>query len=164
MSVTLKPAPSIRIVSWNPIYAPYFKSLNEAWINEYFTMEEPDRKMLEEPDDYIISRGGAIVIALQKDRPVGVCALVPWHGKKEEFDFELAKMAVAPEVRGEGVGESLGREILRIAREKGAGRIYLETNTVLAPALRLYKRLGFREITGCETPYSRCNTQMEYVF
>lgn len=52
--------------------------------------------MLDDPEGYIIGRGGAIVVALQKDRPVGVCALVPWHGKDAAYDYELAKMAVAP--------------------------------------------------------------------
>ncbi len=154
---------SIRIVDYKPMYRPYFKSLNEAWIKEFFTLEEPDRKMLEDPEGYIINRGGAIVIALERDSPVGVCALVPWHGDKSEFDFELAKMAVKPSARGKGVGELLGKAVLNKAREKGAKRIYLETNTVLDAALRLYKRLGFKRIEGVNTPYSRCNTQMEYL-
>ncbi len=164
MQTALNRPTSVRIVTWKPMYAPYFKSLNEAWITQYFSMEEPDRKMLEDPEGYIIGRGGAIAVALDKDRPVGVCALVPWHGPEGEFDYELAKMAVSPEARGNGVGEMLGREILDIARRKGAKRIYLETNTILAAAQRLYKRLGFRQITNQETPYTRCNMQMEYVF
>ena len=155
---------SIRIVDYKPMYRPYFKSLNEAWINEFFTMEEPDRKMLDDPEGHIINQGGSILIALQKDSPVGVCALVPWHGESSEFDFELAKMAVDPRARGRGVGELLGSAILKKAREKGAKRIYLETNTILDTALRLYHRLGFKPIEQVDSPYSRCNTQMEYVF
>ena len=149
-------------MDYQPVHAPFFKSLNEAWINQFFTMEEPDRKMLNDPDGYILNRGGAIKVALENDTPVGVCALVPWHGPDTEFDFELAKMAVDPGVRGRGVGESLGKAVLQAAKDKGARRIYLETNTILDSALRLYKRLGFTEITGCDTPYARCNTQMEY--
>lgn len=138
--------------------------MNEEWILKHFTLEAPDRDMLEDPEGYILDRGGAILVALEDDRAIGVCALVPWHGTDSLFDYELAKMAVAPEARGKGVGEALGRAILVVAQNKGATRIYLETNSILVSALRLYKRLGFVEIQGITTPYSRCNTQMEYNF
>jgi GNAT superfamily N-acetyltransferase len=154
---------TIRIVDFESKYHKHFKTLNEAWINEFFTIEEPDREMLNDPQGYILARGGVIKVALEGDQVVGVCALVPWHGDQTLFDYELAKMAVSPVARGRGIGESLGRAILQAAQDKGARRIYLETNSILASALRLYKRMGFQEITGCETPYTRCNTQMEYV-
>ena len=49
------------------------------------------------------------------------------------------------------------------AREMGASQIWLETNTSLEAALALYRKSGFRELTGDEltpTPYDRCNCQM----
>lgn len=47
------------------------------------------------------------------------------------------------------------------AREQGAARVTLLSNTVLAPAIALYRKFGFVQ-TGAEHPdYRRCNIQME---
>jgi hypothetical protein len=41
-----------------------------------------------------------------------------------------------------------------------ADRVYLESNTILEPAIRLYRKLGFDEFVGEPSPYARCNIQM----
>ncbi|WP_432713489.1 GNAT family N-acetyltransferase, partial [Pedobacter sp.] len=78
-----------------------------------------------------------------------------------EYDFELAKMAVSPKAQGKHIGWILGQAIVAAAKEKGAKKLYLESNTALQPAINLYKKLGFTTITGRSTPYERCNIQME---
>ena len=55
----------------------------------------------------------------------------------------------------------LGEAIKKTAKELGASKIYLESNTSLAPAINLYYKLGFQKITGRPTPYQRANIQME---
>jgi GNAT superfamily N-acetyltransferase len=75
--------------------------------------------------------------------------------------YELAKMAVDEPARGKGIGWRLGRAVLARARELGAKRVYLESNTILEPAIKLYRQLGFRTIQGGASPYDRCNIQME---
>lgn len=146
------------IQHYEPKYQVAFKELNEAWIKTYFKLEDEDRKVLEHPQEAIIDKGGAIVVAVLEGEPVGVCALVPMDDPR--YDFELAKMAVAPTVQGRGIGRKLAYEILDEARRKGATRIYLESNTVLGPAIKLYRSLGFTEITDHQSPYQRCNIQM----
>ena len=49
-----------------------FRTLNEEWITDYFRMEEADYKALDHPKEYILDKGGAILVALYKDEPVGV--------------------------------------------------------------------------------------------
>lgn len=148
---------SIQIVPYKKSYHPAFRSLNEEWISKYFRMEETDYKALDHPDRYILKKGGFILVALYKDEPVGVCALIPMKG---EFDFELAKMAVSPKAQGKGIGWLLGKAAIEKARQQGASRIYLESNTILEPAIRLYEKLGFKKVEGHPTPYERCNIQM----
>ena len=46
------------------------------------TIEESDRKMLNDPKGYILDRGGAILIALLDGEPVGTCALIKVKRKK----------------------------------------------------------------------------------
>ena len=43
----------------------------------------------------------------------------------------------------------------------GATRVYLESNTILEPAINLYRKLGFKSVEGGASPYGRCNIQME---
>ncbi|NKI32749.1 GNAT family N-acetyltransferase [Croceivirga thetidis] len=148
----------IQIVDFKDSYSAAFKTINQEWIEQYFEMEEMDRKALEHPKEYILDKGGHIVVALLDDEPVGVCALIKMN--HPEFDFELAKMGVSPKAQGMGVGYKLGKSIIEKAQNIGAKTIYLESNTILKPAINLYRKLGFTEIKGIETPYQRCDIQM----
>ena len=147
----------IQLVNFDAKYAQVFHDLNFEWIEKYFTLEESDRVMLDAPQKTILDRGGYIVIALYQDEPVGTCALI----KHDDERFELAKMAVSDDAKGKSIGFLMGRDIIQKARELGAERIFLESNTRLVPALNLYKKLGFARVVSEPSPYSRCNIQME---
>ncbi len=149
----------ISIVPYQPSYQLAFKQLNEQWISTYFTMEEADYQSLDHPQTYIIDKGGYIFMALYKKEPVGTCALIKMD--HPEYDFELAKMAVSPKVQGKRIGFKLGQVVIQQARSIGANKLYLESNKILTPALRLYKKLGFTDVIGQPSPYARCNVQME---
>lgn len=152
---------NITIVDFEPKYLDAFVNLNTEWISEYFKMEESDRKALHNAEEYILNNGGHILVALYKDEPVGVCALIKYPDP--EFDFELAKMAVSPKAQGKNIGGLLGTAIIDKAKSLGAKKLYLESNTVLKPAINLYHKLGFVKIPERPTPYERCNIQMELV-
>ncbi len=83
--------------------------------------------------------------------------------QNEKYDYELAKMAVSPKAHGKGIGYLLGKAIIEEAISLGASTLYLESNTILRPAISLYEKLGFRKIAGHHTPYKRCNIQMELI-
>ncbi len=152
-------AEKVKIVSFDPKYQAFFKRINENWINTHFVMEENDRNSLENPKEYILDKGGDILVALCDGEPVGVCALIKMNDP--EYDYELAKMAVSPKAKGKGIGWLLGKAIEDRARILGAKKIYLESNTILKPAINLYHKLGFKKVVGHTTPYKRCNIQME---
>jgi GNAT superfamily N-acetyltransferase/DNA-binding MarR family transcriptional regulator len=149
----------VQIVDYTPRYQSAFRSLNEEWISTYFKMEEADYKALDHPKKYILDKGGYIFIALYEGEPVGTCALI----KMDEETFELAKMAVSPKAQGKSIGFLLGQFAIEKAKQLGASKIYLESNTKLKPAINLYYKLGFQKITGRPSPYERCNIQMELV-
>ena len=152
---------NIRIVDYSPVYKKAFKDLNEEWIRQYFKMEEADYKSLDHPEENIINKGGYIKIALLNDEPVGVCALMTCE--HPVYQFELAKMAVSPKAHGMGIGSQLGQAIIEQAKESGAEKIFLESNTILTPAINLYKKLGFVKVEGYKSPYERSNIQMELI-
>lgn len=147
----------INIVDYAPKYQAAFKALNVEWISKYWELEEPDFNALNDPEGYILNKSGTILIALYKGEPVGSCALI----KMDESNFELAKMAVSPKVQGKGIGLLLGKATINRAEQMGVKRIYLESNSVLTPAVNLYAKLGFKHIEGAVSPYERCDVQME---
>lgn len=151
----------IEIVPYQACYQVMFRSLNEEWIKNYFEMEESDYKALDNPQEYILDNGGHIFIALLENVPVGSCALIKMNSNN--YDYELAKMAVSPKAQGKQIGFLLGKTALDKAKELGAKKIYLESNTKLKPAIGLYRKLGFKQIFGLPSPYQRCDIQMEYI-
>lgn len=155
----LRESQSVKIVAYEEKYQTAFKALNEQWISTYFKMEEADYKALDNPQTYILDRGGKIFVALYENEPVGVCALIKMDDP--DYDFELAKMAVSPKIQGKNIGWLLGQAIVQAAKDSGASKIYLESNTILKPAINLYQKLGFVKVVGRSTPYARCNIQME---
>ncbi|WP_343692196.1 bifunctional helix-turn-helix transcriptional regulator/GNAT family N-acetyltransferase [Chitinophaga sp.] len=152
---------AIRIVDYTPAYQQAFRDLNEEWITTYFKMEAADYKALDHPDEYILDKGGYILVALDGEVPVGVCALIKMDDPL--YEYELAKMAVSPKAQGKSVGYKLGSAIVEKARSLGAKNLYLESNTILKPAIGLYQKLGFKKVAGRATPYERCNIQMELI-
>lgn len=148
----------IRIVDYTEEYKATFRSLNVEWIQRYFKMEASDYKALDHPKENILDKGGYIAIALFNNEPVGTCALLKMNNAI--YDYELGKMGVSPKAQGKGIGYALGLKIIEKARELGAKNIFLESNTVLGSAIKLYSKLGFKEIEHIETPYQRCNIQM----
>jgi len=153
----LRESKNVEIADYESRYHSSFKSLNVEWISTYFEMEEADYKALDNPKEYILDKGGKILVALYDDEPVGVCALI----KMNDTDFEMAKMAVSPKAQGKNIGFLLGEAIVKTAKELGASKLYLESNTILKPAINLYYKLGFQKVAGLPTPYKRCNIQME---
>lgn len=150
----------VTIVDYLPKHAQDFKTLNEEWITTYFKMENEDRKALNNPKQYILDNGGKILVAIQNKKVLGVCALIKMnHGN---YDYELAKMAVAPKAHGKGIGYLLGISIIEKVKLLGGTSLYLESNTILKPAISLYKKLGFKKIERQDTPYERCNIQMVF--
>lgn len=152
-----RPPGGVAIVPFTQEHAAAFKALNLAWIRQHWEPEPADFKALDHPQANIIDRGGYIAVAQSDDTVIGTCALL----KIDDATYELAKMAVADNAKGKGVGELLANNVILEARGLGANRLYLESNTVLQPAISLYRKLGFVRIPDQPTPYARCNIQME---
>lgn len=150
--------------AFTPTDAAAFAALNRRWIEEFFGMENEDRRLLEAPEAAILEPGGYIAIAEQGGRVIGTGALIlpsPEPGKPRMA--ELVKMATDAAAQGQGVGSAVIDHLLDIARQAGVEMIWLETNDRLKAATALYQRKGFRALEPDEenpTPYSRCNLQM----
>lgn len=156
---------AIAIRSFEPRDAVPFRNLNLQWIEQFFTVEPSDLAQLDNPQSSILDKGGYIAIAEYAGEVVGTGAVVAAHHQPrgEQRWMEVIKMATKTEAQGWGVGQKVLEHLIDVARSKRSCGLWLETNDVLAPALRLYKRCGFRALGESEiwpTPYARCNCQM----
>lgn len=143
----------------SPADAEAFRTLNEAWITRFFTLEDEDRKLLGDPVGQVVEPGGAVFVARLGDAVVGCVGILP----EGDGVFELVKMAVAPDHQGHGTGRRLIRAAVDRARELGARRVTLETNATLASAVHLYETSGFRHLGPDErhpSPYARADVAM----
>lgn len=147
----------VTIIGYRDELQEDFKRLNVEWIEAYFKVEKTDLLYLDNPRSYIIDKGGYIFFAQYDGETVGTCALA----KMDAATFELAKMGVSPRAQGKSIGWLLGQACIAKARQVGAKKLYLESNTRLVPAINLYYKLGFKKVTGPPSPYERANIQME---
>lgn len=148
----------VEIKEFSREYSKEFARLNYEWIEEYFEIETHDREILDNPDEYIIKKGGQIFFALKQGLVVGTVALI----REPDNSFELAKMAVSPNVRGMKIGEKLMSACLEYTKKKGVKKVFLLSNTKLIPALSLYKKFGFKEVPlDPNNLYKRTDIQME---
>lgn len=151
---------AVRIADYRPAYKKHFASLNREWLEEHFSVEDHDRRLLDDPNRMVLRKGGAILFALHRDDVVGTCALL----SRGAGVFELTKMAVTSSHRGMGIGRQLAEAVLEKARELGARTVVLATSPELKAALNLYTTLGFRQVESGPADweeYERCSISMQ---
>jgi ribosomal protein S18 acetylase RimI-like enzyme/DNA-binding MarR family transcriptional regulator len=164
---------ALRIVAFDPALRDHFYRLNEAWLRKYFYVEEIDHRVLSDPETEIIARGGTILFAMLGDEVVGTCALMPEadgadaegvdaEGVDVKDTFELTKMAVDEQRQGLGIGRALMEAAIDEFRRRDGRRLFLETNSKLTPAVRLYESMGFEHQPSIkpDSHYDRANVYM----
>lgn len=147
----------IEILSYSVELSPFFKSINQAWVEDYFSVEPFDQAQFDSPEETIIQPGGTIIFVKLDEEIVGTVGL---HKVSDE-EYELIKMGVAKNAQGKGLGMILAQAILEKAKEMGGKKVVLYTHSKLGPALRIYEKLGFKEAELEEGKYCRCDIKME---
>tara|TARA_B100000900_G_scaffold390386_1_gene384079 strand:- start:7735 stop:8202 length:468 start_codon:yes stop_codon:yes gene_type:complete len=147
----------VKIVPYADKYSKYFYDLNYDWLNEFFYVEEYDEKVLKNCKTEIIDKGGFIFFALNNSEVIGTMALI----QKERGVYELNKMAVKKDLRGNGIGHQLIKFIIDYSVDKNFESIILYSNTVLKNSIHLYEKFGFKEIDNPDAPYKRSDIKME---
>lgn len=146
----------IQILDFKPEHQIWFEKFNRDWIEKYFWMEPVDIEVLQKPEIHIINKGGNIFMAMADKEMAGTVALK----YVEPGVYEFTKMAVDEKFQGRKIGLALAEAAIQRARKLGASKIILYSNTLLGPAIKLYEKLGFKEI-ALDGPYKRSNIKME---
>ena len=150
----------IEIIPFNIKFSKDFYELNKEWLKKYFYVERYDEKVLSNPNKYIIAKGGHIFFAILNNHVVGTVALIPIKGKDI---FELTKMAVSPEHRGNKIGQNLMQYCLDFAQKQEFKKLLLYSSRKLENAIYIYRKYGFIEVpVEANCPYERCDIKMEF--
>lgn len=150
----------IEIISYNNKYHEDFKRLNLEWLEKYDLTESHDLKILEDPQGSVIEKGGCIFLAIDGQRVIGTAGLA----KENEEAYELVKMTVDPQYRGQGISKILLDRCLDEARKLKAGKIFLFSNSQLITALKLYEKYGFRHVDASDSHLLTADIKMELIF
>jgi putative acetyltransferase len=151
----------VRIIDFETRYEEEFRQLNRGWLEEYGLMESHDLKVLNDPQGTILEAGGYIYLAISGDEKIIGSAALMRGGERE---YELAKMSVAPGFQGRGIGKQLIEKCIQKAREIGARKLMLYSNSRLEKALNLYNKYGFRHVSAANSPFLTADVKMELQF
>jgi len=88
--------------------------------------------------------GHLLLVACDRDRVGGWCRLFPVQAGPGGT-YELG-IGLLPPYRGQGLGSALVRRVQGWARAQGARSILLETHGDNLPAIRCFRRCGFRDV------------------
>ncbi|HEY6502367.1 MAG TPA: GNAT family N-acetyltransferase [Chitinophagaceae bacterium] len=148
----------VAVIPFEEKYADDFKRLNIEWLQQYFTVESYDEYQLSHPKQEILDKEGYIFLAKTGNEIIGTVALM----KEKDLSFELTKMSVTKDWQGKGASKLLMDACIQIAKEKKWERLFLYSNTLLAPAIQLYCKYGFMQIPlEVNSHYARTNIKME---
>lgn len=123
-------------------YAPYTLGPDDPYLARLRDAATRDR----EAEVYVAVRAGragsagAEVLGCVTACPPGS----PWRELAAVDEGEFRMLAVRPDARGRGVGRMLVERCEERARADGARAVVLSSLREMAPAHRLYERLGYR--------------------
>ena len=100
-------------------------------------------------------RDGEVWVAVDSDDTILGTVWVagaerPLSAVAEPGETDFRQLAVAPAARGRGVGESLTRRVIDVARERGSHRVVMNSGPQMLGAHALYAKMGFTRLTERE--------------
>ena len=127
-------------------------------LDKDYTITDDNRMTAALPTiDKILKDGGAILMALYDGAIAGTVGL----RKVGEKTYEFTKMAVDENFRRKGIAEAISYASFEKARELGATKVLLYSNTKNAGAIKLYEKIGFKHLPVEPGVYERANVKME---
>ena len=145
-----------KISRYQKKYAPQFYLLNKDWISESWDLEDADLNDLLSPEKAVIELGGEIFFIITNNSVIGTAAMIPHKNNQ----FELAKMTIKKEYRGNGLSKLLLDQCVEFAKLKNCNEIFLISNDSLKIARQLYDQYGFKQVPLNNQKYKRGNVKM----
>jgi AcrR family transcriptional regulator len=120
----------------------YFAELISRYQQRRATTAEIREAMIEDPSDDLLPSTGVLLMARRGGVPLGCIGMRYLPDRVGQ----VTRMFVVPGERRQGLGFRLLAEVECLARQRGLGRLELDTRDDLVEARRLYLRFGFDEV------------------
>ena len=145
------------IIDYEDRYIGDFQRLNLEWLEKFNLVESHDLEILNHPRENVIDRGGFLFMLVEDGAAIGTAGIF----KMNDQEYELIKMAVAPEHRGKKFGDMLLDKCIAKAKEVRASKLILFSNSNLQTAIRLYEKFGFKHVEVVDAPFETADIKME---
>jgi ribosomal protein S18 acetylase RimI-like enzyme/DNA-binding MarR family transcriptional regulator len=156
----IKYLPELRIEEKIKDFEEEYKDINLQWLWETVGISDHDKKLLNNPNDLVLGKGGKIYFAYAGKEITGTVTLMPVNGSTAE----ITKLTVRKPYRRLGIGQKLASFAIEQAKSLGCSSILLLTHPVLKEAIDLYQKMGFVQIPSdplLPDPTGRCSVTMK---
>lgn len=135
------------------LFAEYLRWVCFKIYQEYRAVFDAESMIVHDMEkiDIFLPPKGILLLSYDDGEPAG-CACIR---ALEENTAELKRMYVRPNHRRKGIGAKLVEELIRLVRIKNYARIRLDSAEFMTDAHRVYRSLGFKDISaydGSEIP------------
>ncbi|MDE7070809.1 MAG: helix-turn-helix domain-containing GNAT family N-acetyltransferase [Clostridia bacterium] len=148
-----------KVIPFEEQYRESFIEFNKDWIITYFGKIE--RQDIEEFEniDKDIKNGGMIFFAVRNKKALATCMAKPL----DDSTWEICKLGSNKNLPHKGAGSAVFEACMNWALENGAKRLFILSNSMLKPALHIYRKFGFKEIKLDNYGYERGDIAFEYI-
>lgn len=98
-----------------------------------------------------------VYFAVEHGKAIATCMVMP----RENQVWEICKLATDEHYMSRGAGLAVLKACINYAKEHGAVKLMIVTNTILSAAMHLYTKVGFKEVLVDNMEYERVNIQLE---
>lgn len=117
------------------------------WTDEYPSNETIDFDLSRDAL-YVLKTDGKIVGAISIDEDEEVNKLPCWN-RELEPEAEFSRIAVSPDMQGQGIGKILVKFLLDELKKRGCNGVHIIVNRYNPKALRLYDSFDFKNVGEC---------------
>lgn len=150
----------VEIIELSDEYIKDFREISYNWLEKHDLLEPEDIRVLSNPKQEILEKGGKVLLAKMKDEIIGTVSII----KHDHGIYELAKLGVKESGQNKGIGKHLILMALLKAYELDAEKVVLYTTMRLEAAFKLYKSFGFKVIENDCEKYNEAEIKMELCF
>ncbi len=128
--------------------AEAIKNILITTFNEY-EINLPENYSLadvENLEEQYLNKNGEFIVLLRQQQIIGFVALLP----SDNNLIELKRLYLIANERGKGLGRYLLNMAIRLAKEFGYPRLFLETSSKFIEAVKLYRKSGFINNVGAK--------------
>lgn len=130
----------LRTTSQHPDFIRLAELLDQHYWDKYGEVQA----QFDQYNEAMVSNVDTALLLYQRDKAVGSACIIEF----EDHVAEVKRVFVLSECRGQGLAVLLMEELEKWAKELGYQQMILETGANEKAAIRLYEKLGYRQISN----------------